>query len=357
MINVTKSFLPPWDDYSTYLARVWESGIITNRGPLALELESKLSKRFSNDNILFVGNGTIALQLLFKLHGLKGEVITTPFSYVATTSSLIWEGLKPVFVDINKDDFCIDPEKIESSITDKTTAILGTHVFGNPCDIEKIQEIAQKYNLKVIYDAAHAFDVSYKGKSVLNYGDGSTLSFHATKVFHTGEGGAVVLNQSTLFDQLKLFHSFGHKGNDHILCGINGKNSELHAAMGLANFGHVEKIIEGRKKVCYLYDEAFVNSSLKFQTIREGASKNYSYYPVVLPSENILLKVITVLEKNNIFPRRYFYPSLNKLPYVEGSSCPISEDLASRILCLPLYPDLPTSDVHNIASLIKGCLE
>jgi dTDP-4-amino-4,6-dideoxygalactose transaminase len=357
MINVTKSFLPPFDVYTEYLARIWENNILTNRGPLTLEFEKKISERFDNHNILFVSNGTIALQLLYKLYGLTGEVITTPFSYVATTSSLIWEGLKPVFVDIDHKSFCIDPLQIEAAITEKTTAILATHVFGNPCDVEMIQLIADKHKLKVIYDAAHAFDVSIDGKSVLNFGDASTLSFHATKVFHTGEGGAVALNSSENWEELKLLHSFGHRGDEHFNCGINAKNSEFHAAMGLANYGFIEEIIADRKKISDLYDEYLCNLPLQYQEFRPEVRRNYSYYPIVLQSEDILLQLQRNLKVHNINARRYFYPSLNTLPYVDIGSCPVSENIAGRILCLPLYHGLAPSDVRQISDIvIESCL-
>lgn len=357
MINVTKSFLPPKEIFAEYLTRIWESNILTNRGPLALELEQKLSKRFQNENLLFVSNGTIALQLLFKLYNLTGEVITTPFSYVATTSTLIWEGLKPVFVDIDKNSFCIDPAKIENAITEKTSAILATHVFGNPCDVEKIKLIAEKYNLKVIYDAAHAFDVSINDQSVLNYGDASTLSFHATKVFHTGEGGAVILNTPEKLNELKLLHSFGHQGDDHFICGINAKNSELHAAMGLANYPYIEDVIKDRRRVTEQYDRDLSGSSIEFQYFDKNVKRNYSYYPIVLQDHKSLLSVQENLKKHDINARRYFYPSLNTLSYVQGSKCPISESIASKILCLPLYPGLPNSDIERITDILLASIK
>lgn len=353
MIYVTKSFLPPFEAYSKYLEKIWDKNILTNRGPLTLELESILAKRFTLENFLFVSNGTIALQLVVKLFDLKGEVITTPFSYVATTSSLIWEGLTPVFADINPEDFCIDPDKIESLITEKTSAILATHVFGNPCDVQAIEKIAQKYNLKVIYDAAHAFDVSFDGKSILSYGDASTLSFHATKIFHTGEGGGVTIKDSSLFENLKLLHSFGHRGDEHFVCGINGKNSELHAAMGLTNLPFMNEIIASRKEITEHYISSLTFKKIYFQSIRNGASKNYSYFPVVFESEAQLLKVVKSLNELNIFPRRYFYPSLNTLPYVCRNNCPISEDIATRILCLPLYAGLENEAVARISKIIN----
>lgn len=356
MINVTKSFLPPMEEYTAYLSKIWDSNILTNRGPMVQELEAKLAERFHINNLLYVNNGTIALQLAVKLFNLKGEVITTPFSYVATTSALIWEGLTPIYVDINEEDFCIDPAKIEAKITDKTTAIMATHVFGNPCDVEAIEKIAKKHNLKVIYDAAHAFDISCNGKSILEYGDVSTLSFHATKVFHTVEGGAVVLKDSSLLETLKLLHSFGHKGDDHYICGINAKSSEFHAAMGLTNLPYVDRLIEERKRIAETYFELLPGDKVNFQKLRKDASRNYSYFPVMFENEKILLRVIEALHANQILPRRYFYPSLNTLKYVEKMDCPVSEDISTRILCLPLYPGLSIVSVRQISRIISDVI-
>ena len=231
MINVTKPFLPEIEEYITYLRGIWDRNWLTNNGPLVNDLELKLKEYLNVKHLLYLGNGTIALQIAIKALGLKGEIITTPFSYVATTSAIVWEGCDPVFADIDKDTFNIDPAKIEQAITDKTTGILATHVFGNPCDIDAIQKIAVKHNLKVIYDAAHCFGTHYKGKSVYNYGDVSTASFHATKLFHTIEGGAVITNNAELLKKMAYMRNFGHETAETFAgVGINGKNSEFHAA-------------------------------------------------------------------------------------------------------------------------------
>lgn len=354
MINVTKTYFPPIEEYTTQVSRVWKNQWLTNRGQLLLELEEKLRDRLNVSNLIIMNNGTIPIQIALHTLADRGEVITTPFSYIATTSSILWEHCTPIFVDIDAEYLTIDENKIEKAITPKTTAILATHVFGNPCAIEKIAEIAAKYNLKVIYDAAHAFGVKYNGKSIFDYGDVSTCSFHATKLFHTGEGGAVFCNNQEIFDKLFYSHNFGHNGplEFHGL-GINGKISELQAAMGLAVLPHMDYILESRAKVVELYNSKLDLNKVRLIKIRENTEWNYSYYPVIFKNEEILINTQKILNDNNIFPRRYFYPSLNTIPFVEGSSMPISEKIASRILCLPLYADLEENSVLEIIKLIN----
>ena len=354
MINVTKTFFPPIEDYHFQVERIWENQWLTNRGELVLELEEKLKKFLQTNSILITNNGTIPIQIALKLLGNGGEIITTPFSYVATTASIVWENCTPVFVDIHSEYLTIDETKIEVAITSKTTAILATHVFGNPCAIEKIEQIAHKHNLKVIYDAAHCFGVNYKGKSIFEYGDVSTCSFHATKLFQTGEGGALFCNDNALMDQLFYSHNFGHNGPlaFHGL-GINGKISELQAAMGLAILPYMPHIVEERKKVVEYYDVHLNWKNLYKIKLRETTEWNYSYYPVILENEAQLLKVQKELNDDDIFPRRYFYPSLNTIDYVKGKVMPISESIASRILCLPLYVGLPEKDLETICKIIN----
>lgn len=352
-INVTKTFLPPVEEYTEYIQQVFDNGWITNQGPLLKELETKLSDYLGVDNPHFVSNGTIALQIALKALGIEGgEIITTPFSYVATTSSILWERCKPVFVDIEPDNFTIDAEKIEQAITPNTKAIMPVHVFGYACDVEKIQEIADRHNLKVIYDAAHAFGSKYKGKSLLNFGDISTCSFHATKLFHTVEGGACIVKDKSISDKLELIKRFGHNYDEYSCLGINAKNSEMHAAMGLANLPYIEKNIVQRKKISELYDNLLLNK-IQLPKKQEGLEYNHTYYPVVFESQAQLLKVQKALNEENIFPRRYFYPSLNKLPYVQGDNCPISENISTRIACLPLYESLEKENVEKIAKIIN----
>ena len=354
MINVTKTFLPPIDEYTKQVQRAWDNEWLTNRGEVVLELEEKLKKYLSVSNIIVTNNGTVPLQIALKLLGKQGEIITTPFSYVATTASIVWENCQPIFVDIHPEYLTIDESKIVAAITDKTTAILATHVFGNPCNVEAIEAIAGKYKLKVIYDAAHCFGVKYKNKSIFDFGDVSTCSFHATKLFHTAEGGAMFANDLNLFNQLFYSHNFGHDGplSFHGL-GINGKISELQAAMGLSVLPYMDYIISERKKVVAYYNAHLDFTKLEQLKIRENTDWNFSYYPTIFQSEAQLLQVQKQLNEHQIFPRRYFYPSLNTVPFSKGQDMPISENIASRILCLPLYVGLSIEDRNKIVNLIN----
>jgi len=353
-INVTKTFLPPQEEYNQILKRVWESKWLTNRGELVLELESKLKGYLGISNILATSNGTVPLQIALKLLGNGGEIITTPFSYIATSATIVWEHCTPVFVDIHPEYLCIDEAKIEAAITSKTTTILATHVFGNPCDVEIIEEIAVKYNLHVIYDAAHCFGVQYKGQSIFNFGDISTCSFHATKLFHTGEGGALFTNDIDLQHKSFYTHNFGHNGAlDFHGLGINAKMSELQAAMGLAVLPYMKKNISSRKEIVDYYDTHLDFSNLRKIKIRSNTRWNYSYYPIIFDSEETLLQIEKVLNKNSIFPRRYFYPSLNTIQFTRGVKMPISESVASRVLCLPLFVGLSENDLMSIVQIIN----
>lgn len=355
MIPVTKPYLPQREAYEKYIKDIWQRGWLTNSGPLVNELEAKLSAHLGIANVLLLNNGTIALQIALKALDIQGEVITTPFSYVATTSSISWEGSKPVFVDIDPNTLNLDPTKIEAAITPNTKAILATHVYGNPCDVELIGAIAQKHNLKVIYDAAHAFGTLYKGKSLYAYGDIATASFHATKLFHTIEGGAVITNNNELASRMALLRNFGHTSPYSFDgAGINGKTSEFHAAMGLLVLNDIEQIIAKRKELSDRYTEKLANTSLKRPTIfgKGNTTYNYAYYPVLFPNEQLLLSVMQDLEKHQIYTRRYFYPSLNTINYVEQVPCPISEDVCTRVLCLPLYYTLTIEEVDLITRLM-----
>lgn len=352
-IYVTKSFIPPLEEYNKYISDIFARGVLTNQGPNVQELQDKLSKYLGVENFHYLTNGTVALQLALSCLDINdGEIITTPFSYVATTSSILWQRCKPVFVDIEPDNFTIDTNKIESAITPKTRAIMAVHVFGYACNVEKIEEIAKKHNLSVIYDGAHAFGSRYKGKSLLSYGDVSTCSFHATKLFHTVEGGCCIVHDKSVSDKLELQKRFGHNQDNHYMLGINAKQSEFHAAMGLANFPYIKDIIADRKRVSDKYDE-LLNGIVDRPKTQNGLEYNYAYYPVVFKSEDELLRVFAALKEQDIFPRRYFYPSLNKLPYVDNQSCPISEDISLRIACLPLYVGLEDEVIEKIAQTIK----
>ncbi|MCW5913693.1 MAG: DegT/DnrJ/EryC1/StrS family aminotransferase [Chitinophagaceae bacterium] len=349
MIPVTKTFLPPQEEYNAILKRAWDKQWLTNRGELVLELEDKLKKYLNVPNIILTANGTLPMQIALKTLGITGEVITTPFSYVATTAVIVWEQCTPVFVDIHPDYLTIDETKIEAAITPSTQAILATHVYGNPCNVEAIQDIAERHHLKVIYDAAHAFGVTYKGKSIFSYGDVSTCSFHATKIFHTGEGGAMFCNDGELHHRLFYHHNFGHKGQeDFIGLGINAKLSELNAAMGLAVLPYFSNIIRARKEIIDTYRDLILSLDLGQLKIRECTEWNYSYFPVIFESEEKLLTIQKRMNDNGIFPRRYFFPPLNKLNYVKQQDAPISDSISGRVMCLPLYQSLSKEDVRSI---------
>lgn len=356
-INVTQTFLPPIEEYQALLQKLWESKILTNRGDFVLELEGKIQTYLQTTYPpLIVNNGTIALQIPIRALELSGEIITTPFSYVATTSSIVWENCTPVFVDINPDYLSIDETKIEAAITERTTAILAVHVYGNPCAVEEIEKLAKKHGLHVIYDAAHCFGVRYKGNSIFNYGDVSTCSFHATKLFHTGEGGAIFYNTRSLYTNLFNLHNFGHDGPEAFSgLGINAKISELSAAMGLAVLPYIDSIIAQRRELSEWYDLKLNWSKIRKPLLREGTEYNYAYYPVIFNSESELLDVRAILNHRKIYPRRYFYPSLNNLPYLDSTSMPISESIAKRVLCLPLFAGLAKEDVELISIIVNAC--
>lgn len=358
MIPVTQPFLPPKEEYQALIDGIWKRNWLTNNGPLVNDLELKLKRYLDVKHLLYVGNGTIAIQIALKALDVTKEVITTPFSYVATTSSLVWEGCTPVFVDIHPETLNIDPAKIEAGITDNTQAILATHCFGNPCDVEAIEKIAKKHNLKVIYDAAHCFGAKYKGESIFKWGDVSTTSFHATKLFHTVEGGAVFTQDPEILRQMAFRRNFGHKGaEDYHGVGINGKNSEFHAAMGIVNIKYIDSILANRKKQSLFYDTYLNRPGIRSIKIQPKTEFNFAYYPVIFDSEELTLKVKDALERKEIFPRRYFYPSLSSLNYVEPASTPVADDISTRILCLPLYYDLSEPEQELICRRILRALK
>ncbi len=354
VIPVTKPFLPPIEEYMAQVQRAYNNEWLTNRGELVLELETKIQEYLgSKSKPIAMNNGTIPLQIAIKLLGGGGEIITTPFSYVATTSTIVWEGCTPVFVDIDPVYWTIDETKIEEAITEKTTCILATHVFGNPCNVEEIERIAKKHNLYVIYDAAHCFGVKYKGKSIFDWGDISTCSFHATKIFHTGEGGAAFVNNEELYEKVFYSHNFGHNGpTDFQGVGINGKMSELQAAMGLAVLPNMKSILLRRKDNFLRYEKNF-KREFQIVKLREGTEWNYSYVQLVLESsEQVETLKIKCLE-DGIMIRRYFFPSLNQLNYVDSQSCPIAEGLSKSIVTLPSYYDLSEVIQNRIIGIIN----
>lgn len=357
MINVTKTFVPPWNEYEAILKRAWRKEWLTNNGELYQELVTLLTPLMGGGKVIPMCNGTLPIQIALKVLGEKDcEIITTPFSYVATTSSIVWEGFKPVFVDIDQNYLTIDENLLVHALTPQTRGILATHVFGNPCNIEAIESFAKANDLFVIYDAAHCFGVKYKGKSVFSYGDVSTCSFHATKVFHTGEGGALVSNKSDRDIEFWYSHNFGHDGPERFHgLGINAKMSELQAAMGLTVLPHMDSIFAKRRLVCAYYDEHLNDFNLKKMKLRENTNWNYSYYPILFETEDILLRVKAKLNSADIWPRRYFYPSLDTLPYLEQEfNCPKSRYVSKTIMCLPLYESLDLIDVKKIVRIVNS---
>jgi len=353
MIPVTKPYLPKIDKYQQYVVNIYERQWLTNNGPLVNDFELKLKKYLGLKHLLYVSNGTIALQIAIKSLGLKGEIITTPFSYVATTSSIVWEGCTPIYIDIDEQTLNIDPNKIEAAITPKTTAILATHCFGNACDIEAIDKIAQKHKLKVIYDAAHCFGTTYKGKSIFEYGDISTTSLHATKLMHSIEGGVVFTKDPDLLKRMSYMRNFGHDGPEKFNgVGINGKNSEFHAAMGLCVLEDIDIILNKRKTQSEYYDQLLIKMNIRKPVIQKQCDFNYAYYPVIFESEEKALKAKKALEEKEVSPRRYFYPSLSKLDYVKTTQMIISDKVSSSILCLPLYHQLSKKEQKMIALIL-----
>lgn len=356
MINVTKTYLPDKEKYKRYIDEIYESGQITNYARMVQKLEQRLAEHLGVKNIVLVANGTVALEIAYRTLGLKNFAITTPFSFVATTSSLVTNQLLPIFADIDEKTLNIDPNKIEKQITPNTTAIVATHVFGNACEVEEIEKIAKKHNLKIVYDGAHSFDVKHKGKSVLNYGDISTLSFHATKLFHTVEGGALIINDDNLVQKARYLINFGIENAELIPhLGTNAKMNEFEAAMGLCMLDEIEGIKQRREAVYERYKEE-LDGLVKFQQQNKNATQNYGYFPIIFESEEQLLRVQKALNEKEIYPRRYFYPSLDTLSYIEPKQyMPISRDITRRILCLPIYAELSEADQREIISLIKNC--
>jgi len=356
-INVTQSLLPDRKRFHAYVDQILDSGWLTNRGQCVRELEEKLQEYLGVRNVVLVNNATSGLQVAYKALGLKDEVISSPFTFIATASSAVWEGLDVVFADIDAQTLNINPKEIEAKITPKTSAIVPVHVFGNPCDVLAIDELAKKHHLKVIYDAAHAFGVKFQGESILNHGDISVLSFHATKLFHTIEGGAMIINDDDLCETVRKMINFGITGPESIEClGINAKMNEFQAAMGLCLLDKMDDVIERRGQLSRLYDER-LGGLVQRQTWSNQAVRNFGYYPVLFTSEAITKHVQEALNAQDIFPRRYFYPSLDSLPFIsQGAQCPVSADVATRILCLPLYADFTDKECEKVAAIICEAL-
>ena len=356
-IYITKPSLGSFEHYQQLMQQIWDSRQLTNSGPLAMQLERELAKTLDVKFPLLVSNGTIALHLAIRALELQNcEIITTPFTWISSASSILWEQCTPVFVDVNPETFNIDPSKIEDAITEHTKAILAVHVFSNPCDVDSIEQIAIKHNLKVIYDAAHAFGVNVNGKSIFEYGDLSTASFHATKVFNTAEGGAIFSSTEELKEMVHSVRDFGFdRSRDIVRLGTNGKMSELSAALGLVNLPILKENIRFRRERSERY-QAILGEHVTYQQY-DSEAYNYAYMPVVFENEDTLLKVVDRLNAIQIYPRRYFHPSLSEMNKVfVKPHTPAADDLSKRILCLPLYPDLAMEHVDTIANEILRCL-
>lgn len=364
MINVTKPYLAPEAELSAYLKTIWKNGILTNGGPLHQQLEDALRRYLSVENLSLYSNGTLALKAAVKVLGLTGEVITTPFSFVATANVLIDCGLTPVFVDIDPETFNIDPKKIEAAITDKTSGIMPVHVYGTPCDVEAIAKIARERNLKVIYDAAHAFNVQAHGQSILNYGDASALSFHATKVYHTVEGGALALGSKSLkvlSDQYKNFGFTGELTAEYF--GINAKMNEVQSAVGILNLKYIDDVFASRKKVFDIYNEAIRGMNGITSTHAALNSQNFSYYPILVSEGHTLTRdeIYESLKQKGINCRRYFYPIIPNFSVYRDhgysdDNLPIARDISSRILCLPVYAEMSDQEAQSVVSALKQAL-
>ncbi|OAN29925.1 MULTISPECIES: DegT/DnrJ/EryC1/StrS aminotransferase family protein [Pseudomonas] len=342
MINVTKPYLGDKERFKAYIDKIYANNWITNQGPLHAQLEERLRDYLGVRNIILVNNGTLALQVAYRALGLSGSAITTPFSFVATTSTLHWEGIRPVFADIHPETWNLDPANVEAAIEPDTSAIVATHVFGNPCDVRGLQQVANRHGLKVVYDGAHAFGTRFEGRSVLQWGDITTVSFHATKLFHTIEGGAIITDDDELAERVRRMINFGIVDAERIEgVGINAKLNEVSAAMGLCILDELEDIL-ARRAVIGQHYERRLQGAFDLQRPTYGSQLNYSYFPVGLRDEPSLLDTKKALNAVGINPRRYFYPSLETLDYLQPQAIkPVSRKLSHRILCVPLYPDLP----------------
>ena len=361
-IYVTQPLLPPLEEFLPYLEQIWESKWLTNGGPFHQELEKKLADYLGVEHLALFANGTLALVTALQALRITGEVITTPFSFVATAHSLLWNGIKPVFVDIHPETFNLDPDKIEAAITPQTTAIMPVHVYGRPCEVEKIQKIADIYGLKVIYDAAHAFGVRYKGESLLKHGDFSTMSFHATKVFNTFEGGAIVCPDAKTKSRVDDLKNFGYAGEVTVVApGINAKMNELQAAFGLLQLKHIEKAINRRREIDAQYREQLSSvKSISCPALPTDTIYNHAYFPILIEKEYQLSRdeLNDKLRQQGIFARRYFYPLISEFPMYRGlpsaaqANLPIARKAADQVLCLPIYPALENKSISRIVSII-----
>lgn len=358
MIKVTKPYIPNIKKYQSLVEHILKSGQLTNDGPFCVELEDRLKEFLGVRNVILVSNGTTALQSCYVALGLQGGVLTSPFSFVATASSIKWQGLEPHFIDIEEGSLNINPSLIKRNLNSSISAVVPVHVYGNPCSIEDIDKIAQEERIRVIYDAAHAFGVNYNGKSILRYGDASTLSFHATKLFHTMEGGAIVTENDDLAKAIREIKNFGIEDYEIKRLGVNFKMSEMHAAMGVCVLDDINLILEKREEIWSKYKTS-LQGYLELQERLKGSSNNYSYFPCVFKNKREMQRVNDALENEKIFPRRYFSPSLDTVEALSGlkkRKTPVSRDISDRVLCLPIYPELALEDVDRIINIIKQSL-
>lgn len=355
---VSEPSLTDFSNFAKYAEEVWKSGILTHNGPKVQELEKRLKEKWQIPHLSLVTNGTIALEVAMRALDLpKGsEIITTPFTWIATASAIQWQDYVPVFVDIDENTLNIDPSKIEEKITSKTSAILAVHVFSNPCDVVAIQDIADRRGLKVIYDGAHSVGVKHRGSDLSQFGDITTHSYHATKIYNSGEGGSIITKDPDLAKRIERLRFFGHNEKKDIVHeGTNAKMHEISASIGLANLEMLDKTIAHRRSITDLYKLNLVGKPVRFQRINPD-SYNYSYFPVIFETEAICLAVYTAIDSINIMPRRYFYPSVNEFEIFEKHSCPISEDISRRVLCLPCHDRVTEADVIEICEVINKVL-
>ncbi|EKD30760.1 MAG: hypothetical protein ACD_77C00477G0028 [uncultured bacterium] len=363
-IYVTQPAMPPLGEFLESLTEIWGNKILTNNGPFHIQFEKALAEYLGVNYISLFSNGTLALITALQALRITGEVITTPFSFVATTHSLWWNNIKPVFVDVEPDYFTLDPEKVEAAITPQTTAIMPVHVYGNPCKMDRLQEIADTYGLKIIYDAAHAFGVKQNGSSVLNCGNLSILSFHATKVFNTIEGGAIICPDEKSKKRIDYLKNFGFAGETTVIePGINAKMNEIQAAYGLIQLKYVDQYIQQRKEIVDLYRKNLIGvDGIDFMDDMQGVLHNYAYFPIIVDTIKFGKsrdELYEILKQHNIFGRRYFYPLISQFPTYRGlpsssqTNLPVATKIASEVLCLPIYPHLPHSDIDRICSIIR----
>lgn len=355
-IYITKTFLPPLDEYQSFLEQIWKTRQVTNNGPFSQQLENELAKYLDVPHLKWLSNGTTGLQIAIQALNLKGNILTTPFTYIATANSIIWENCRPVFVDIDPETLSLDTGLLEENLDDQTVGVLAVHVYGYPCDVDGLYAFCNKYDLPLIFDAAHAFGVRYRGRSLTDYGDLSVLSFHATKVFHTIEGGAISTKDAAIAEKVDLYRAFGHAYDDYQQVGINAKNTELHAGIGLLNLKYFESL-KSQRKLCFdQYHDMLKDTSLRLlhPSDYHDLEYNYGYMVSVFENERSLIRCMEALKSKRIYARRYFKPALNTLDYLNRSSCPNAEDLAGRVLCLPLYHDLAARDIAQICEIVSS---